>query len=419
MDQSRRLDLRSLLTRAEAAAPVGVVDAMAAALLELLDAREVSFLIADFSGRSLNRLGHTAASEEPGSRSEETSRRVTLEDTPYGAALAGQRSVLRREGDDTRVLAPVTSRGEAVGVLELVLPFEPDPVTLEDVELAAHQLAYMVIANRRYTDLFEWGQRTVPLSLAAEIQRRLLPASFTCEADQFTLAGWLEPAGQVGGDTFDFSLERNTLHVSMTDAMGHSVRSSLLATLVVGALRNTRRRGASLVEQAQSAHEALLAFTEREVGFVTGQLVRIDLVTQTARVLNAGHPRPLRLRQGRAEEIELIAQEPFGLFGGGSWSEQELPLEAGDRLLFLTDGMLERNAESLDIAALMLASGHLHPREAIQYLTRAVLDACGGELADDATSLCLDWHGGPQGDRRAHAGAEHRTQRERPPPASR
>ena len=50
MDQPPRLDLRSLLTRAEAAAPVGVVDAMAAALLEMLDAREVSFLIADFSG---------------------------------------------------------------------------------------------------------------------------------------------------------------------------------------------------------------------------------------------------------------------------------------------------------------------------------------------------------------------------------
>jgi serine phosphatase RsbU (regulator of sigma subunit) len=271
----------------------------------------------------------------------------------------------------------------------------------------------MVIANRRYTDLFEWGQRTVPLSLAAEIQRRLLPASFTCEADQFTLAGWLEPAGEVGGDTFDFSLDRNTLHVSMTDAMGHSVRSSLLATLVVGALRNTRRRGASLVEQAHSAHEALLAYAEPEVGFVTGQLVRVDLVAQTARVLNAGHPRPFRLRQGRVEEIELTAEAPFGAAEGASWSEQELPLEAGDRLLLLTDGMLERNAESLDIPALMLASGHLHPREAIQYLTHAVLDAFGGKLPDDATSLCFDWHGGAQGDRIAHAGAEHRTQRER------
>src|SRR5215210_7882595 len=63
MDQPRRLDLGSLLTRAEAAAPVGVADAMAAALLEMLDARDVSFLIADFGGRSLNRLGHTVASE--------------------------------------------------------------------------------------------------------------------------------------------------------------------------------------------------------------------------------------------------------------------------------------------------------------------------------------------------------------------
>jgi len=130
MDQARRLDLGSLLTRAEAAAPVGVADAMAAALLEMLDARDVSFLIADFGGRSLNRLGHTVASEEPGSRSRETSARVPLEGTPYGEALAGQTSVLLREGDDTRILAPVTSRGEAVGVLELILPFEPAPVTL-------------------------------------------------------------------------------------------------------------------------------------------------------------------------------------------------------------------------------------------------------------------------------------------------
>ncbi len=106
----------------------------------------------------------------------------------------------------------------------------------------------------------------MPASLAAEIQRRLLPAAFNCEADQFTLAGCLEPAGEVGGDTFDFSLDRNTLHVSMTDAMGHTVESALLATLVVGALRNARRRGAGLIEQAQSAHEALLAYAPAQVG---------------------------------------------------------------------------------------------------------------------------------------------------------
>ncbi len=413
MDDARRLDLRSLLERAEAAAPVGVVDAMAAALREMLAARDVSFLIADFSGRSLSRLGYTHPPGEPGSRAEETARRVPLDGTPQGEALAGQRSVLSREGDDTRVFAPVTSRGEAVGVLELLLPFEPAPATLEDIELAAHQLAYIVIANGRYTDLFEWGQRTVPLSLAAEIQRRLLPAAYTCEADQFTLAGWLEPAGDVGGDTFDFSLDRNTLHVSITDAMGHSVSSALLATLVVGALRNTRRSGGSMLDQATTANEALRDYA-RDGGFVTGQLVRVDLVTQTATVLNAGHPRPFRLRDGRAEEVSLKANQPFGATADPVWHTQELSLEPGDRVLFLTDGMLERNAGSLDVPALMAKSADLHPREAIQHLTHAVLDAVGGNLRDDATSLCFDWHGGAQGERVTHAGAEHRPQHEAP-----
>jgi len=254
----------------------------------------------------------------------------------------------------------------------------------------------------------------VPLSLAAEIQRRLLPASFTCEADQFTLAGWLEPARLAGGDTFDFSVDRHTLHVSITDAVGHSVESALLATLVVGAQRNARRRGAGVVEQARAAHEALLAYARHD-GFVTGQLVRVDLVARTAHVLNAGHPRPFRLRRGRAEEIELVANHPLGTAADMSWSEQELSLERGDRIVFLTDGMLERNAEGLDIPALMQASAHLHPRDAIHYLTHAVLGAVGGDLRDDATSLCLDWHGGAQGDRITHAGAEHRTQRNASP----
>ena len=42
---------------------------------------------------------------------------------------------------------------------------------------------------------------------------------------------------------------------------------------------------------------------------------------------------------------------------------------------------------------------------AVQHLTRAVLKASGGELRDDATALCLDWHGGPPRDREAKSGA--------------
>ena len=396
-----RVDLGSLMARAEAAAPVGLVDAMAAGLQEMLGATEVSFLIADFSGRTLSRLGYASSR---GGGGEETKDRVDLAGTPQGEALLHQRGILLAESDASRMLVPVTTRGEAVGVLELKLPYHPGPDTVDDVEIAANQLAYMVIANRRYTDLYEWGQRTVPLSLAAEIQRRLLPAAYTCEASQFTLAAWLEPAGQVGGDTFDFSLERNTLHLSISDAMGHAVRSALLATVLVGSLRNTRRFAGSLSDQARAAHEALVSYmTPGE--FVTGQLARVDLINGTAQVINAGHPLPYVVRDGHAEQIALAPELPFGAIRSAQWVVQELPLLPGDRVVFVSDGTLERRAAQLDILNILEHSHRLHPREAIQDLMHSVLQAAGGELQDDAAAMCLDWFGGPPRDRISNAGA--------------
>jgi serine phosphatase RsbU (regulator of sigma subunit) len=303
------------------------------------------------------------------------------------------------------LFAPVTSRGEAIGVLELTLDEAPDEQTLGSVAAAAHALAYIVIANRRFTDLFEWGQRSIPLSLEAEIQHRLLPASYTCEAGQFTLAGWLEPAGEIGGDTFDFSVERDSLHLSMTDAMGHSVDAALLATVLVGALRNARRRAVDLAEQARLADEALTRHSTAGA-FVTGQIVRIDLLEGIARIVNAGHPAPIRIRDGHAETLPLQVDPPFATPAAHEYRVQELALQPGDRLVFLTDGMLERNASAVDVISILTASHHLHPREAVQELTRAVVEACGGELRDDATVLCLDWHGGQPRDRDASSGAD-------------
>jgi serine phosphatase RsbU (regulator of sigma subunit) len=245
----------------------------------------------------------------------------------------------------------------------------------------------------------------VPLSLAAEIQHRLLPGAFTCEAGQLTLAAWLQPAGEIGGDTFDFSLERDTMHLSMTDAMGHTMDAALLATVLVGGLRNARRRGVELAEQARLANDAL-AEQAGEGQFVTGLLVRIDLASATARIVNAGHPPPLRLRAGQVEQVRLEADPPFGLLPGRGYQVQALPLEVGDRLMFVTDGMLERDAAHMNIAAVLTASMNMHPREAVQHLTQAVLRQSGGELRDDATALCLDWHGGPPRDRDATSGAD-------------
>jgi hypothetical protein len=399
-----QLNLNSLLAAVEAAPPVAAVDVLAAALAQAIDAREVSFLIADFSGQSLIRLGHSGGKGAQRLQGKETAERVPLAGTPHGRALAAQAVEVIAEGRSARLFAPVTSRGEAVGVLELGLEYFPVEQTVADVALAAHFFAYVVIANRRYTDLFEWGQRSVPLSLAAEIQHRLLPGSFTCEAGQLTLAAWLQPAGEIGGDTFDFSLERDTLHLSMTDAMGHTMDAALLATVLVGGLRNARRRGVQLAEQARLANDALAEHAGDDQ-FVTGLLVQIDLASATASIVNAGHPPPLRIRAGQVEQVRLKADPPFGLRPGHGYRVQSLPLDVGDRLVFVTDGMLERDASRMNIAAILTGSRNMHAREAVQHLTRAVLEASGGQLRDDATAMCLDWHGGPPRDRDATSGA--------------
>jgi serine phosphatase RsbU (regulator of sigma subunit) len=393
-----------LLAAVENAAPVAAADVVGELLAQKMGASEVAFLIADFSADALIRLSHAGESSTRTS-GRETAERVALEGSAHGQVLINQTARVDVDGDHWRVLAPVTNRGEAIGVLELWLPQEPDEQRVADIAVAGHALAYVVIANRRFTDLFEWGQRSVPLSLAAEIQHRLLPAAYTCEAGQFSLAAWLEPAGNVAGDTFDFSLERDTLHLSMTDAMGHSVQAAMLATVLVGALRNGRRAGVDLAEQARLASAGLAEQFHRSE-YVTGQLVRVDLQTETAEIVNAGHPPPLRLRDGRVTTVDLNADPPFALAGEHVYRVQPLQLASGDRLVFLTDGMLERNASSLNIEALVAHGDEMHPREAVQHLIRAVLKSTGGQLKDDAAVMCLDWHGGSPRLRTSHSGAD-------------
>ncbi|WP_331769052.1 serine/threonine-protein phosphatase (plasmid) [Embleya sp. NBC_00888] len=405
------MTLAGTLAAAEAAAPVESLDVVARMLKEHLGAASVSFLITDFTGGSVVRLG-AAGTVETG----EPARRIPLRGTPYDDVIRTQRPSVEAlgEGPGVRVVAPVTNRGDAIGLLELFLPAAPDAGTMREIGETAHALAYIVIANRSYTDVYQWGRRTTPLSLAAEIQHRLLPSSLACEAAQFAVAGALEPADRVGGDTFDYVIDRDTVQLSVTDAMGHDVDAALLATLVVGALRRARRAGADLGEQARQADRAMRAHARH--AYVTGQLLRISLLDGGAEFVNAGHPWPLRMRDAKVREIVPDIDPPFGLgygFGFGfrasetpTYRVQSLDLRPGDRLVMLTDGMLERNVTSLDLSDLIVGTRALHPREAARALVGAIVDAAQGHLQDDATVMCLDWHGVGHSRRDAATGAD-------------
>ncbi|MFF0467355.1 PP2C family protein-serine/threonine phosphatase [Micromonospora zamorensis] len=300
----------------------------------------------------------------------------------------------------------MTDRGEAIGLLEMVLPAEPDARDLEEVGRTAHVLAFVVIANRWLTDLFEWGQRTTPFTLSGEIQRRLLPGSFTCKASALTLSGWLEPAASVGGDTFDYSFARDALHFSVTDAMGHGVASALTATLGVSSLRNSRRRGVGPVEQAEAANADVAAHSAVPGSFLTAALGRLNLRSGVCALLNAGHVPPMLVRDGDARALPLPGNFPLGMFAEAAYRAGEVTLRPGDRLAVVTDGVRERNAASLDLPAMLRSIAGLHPREAVRALADAVLEVSGPTLADDATLFIVDRHGGHTEDRQTSAGAD-------------
>nr|WP_229829232.1 PP2C family protein-serine/threonine phosphatase [Streptomyces massasporeus] len=370
-------------------------------LVEHLGAASVSFLITDFTGSSVVRLG-AAGSVDTG----EPARRIMLRGTLYDDVIRTQRPSVEDKGEGAlvRIVAPVTNRGDAVGLLELFLPEAPDAEAMREIGETAHALAYIVIANRSFTDVYQWGRRTKPLSLAAEIQHRLLPASLACEAAQFAVAGALEPADHVGGDTFDYVIDRDTVQLSVTDAMGHDVEAALLATLAVGALRRARRAGGDLAEQARQADQAMREHGHQ--GYVTGQLLRISLIDGKTEFINAGHPWPLRMRDGQVRQITPKIDLPFGFSVPHTYRVQSFDLRPGDRLVMLTDGMLEGNANSVDLSDLIVHTRDLHPREAARTLIAAVVDANDGHLQDDATVMCLDWHGTSHSQRDAATGAD-------------
>jgi serine phosphatase RsbU (regulator of sigma subunit) len=377
-----------LLPLLDRAFPVSVGTVLEGFLRDRMGARSSHIYLADYD-LMLLRLWHE--------RDETVETSIQVEQSEPGRAFVSQLTTVAGSGDRVAVHLPISVRAERLGVLSVILPAHPSEAALDGLRQVAVMLGYIIITAGAYTDTIERARRARPLELPAEIQWAQLPVrAYTCET--FTIAGQLVPAYEVGGDLFDYAVEPRELCVCVTDAMGHGLEASMLATLANGALRNARRGGLTLVEQVSFADRVLFAEHGGE-RFVTALSLAIDLGSGQVRAVNGGHPAPFIVSDERVTPVVLDPQLPLGMFEATNYVERSFRLRAGDRLVVVSDGVIEAPSHvdlepygDQRLAQALLATADVPAEETVRRLVGVIRDYQADELRDDATVLVLDWH---------------------------
>jgi len=229
------------------------------------------------------------------------------------------------------------------------------------------------------------------------IQRALLPSTMPQTAGVRLASSW-QPADGVGGDCFDVMTSGSAVGVAIADVAGKGMPAALLMSNLQAAVRAFAQGAAEPAPPATICSNVNRLLCRHMVSgrFVTFCFAWIDPARQSLVYANAGHNPPLLLR--RDGEILRLGEGGMvmGVFADAAFSQAELPLQPGDRLLFYTDGITEApNADGEEFGEERLeAAGRTAPdrsAEAIKDYVLAQLAAfTGGSFADDATLIVVE-----------------------------
>ena len=328
--------------------------------------------------------------------------RMDIDGTEAGRCYRESATVIvDDENGGTRLWFPMLDGTARIGVLGGTA-HDADALLRERGERLAELAAELLLAKSSYGDLLANASRTEDMTLAAEIRWALLPP-LTFLSPDVSIAGFLEPAYELAGDTFDYAVNANTAHVSIIDAVGHGMEASRIANLALLSYRHGRRRGLGLTDMYAAMDAAIEAAFE-DSAFATMQVATLDLPDGVLRWISAGHPAPLLFRSGApVRELPSPPLLPAGI--GVQESEvrepevQEEALRPGDVVIFYSDGITEARSdggsdfgvERLGQLVTDALDSRVAPPELLRQVVHAVVEHQGGRVVDDATLVLLGW----------------------------
>jgi hypothetical protein len=175
---------------------------------------------------------------------------------------------------------------------------------------------------------------TNELAAARSVQELLIPRE-KVPTPGFEVESVYSPANEVGGDFFHVQTADDGMLIVIGDVAGKGLKAAMSVAMVMGALRRTRDHGPAKVLESLNR---VLAGTE---SFTTCQAVWFGVNGEMV-IANAGHLSPYL----NSQELSLPSGLPLGVLNQVSYEEARFFLHPGDRMLLMSDGVVEARAHS-------------------------------------------------------------------------
>ena len=242
------------------------------------------------------------------------------------------------------------------------------------------------------------------LSLATKIQASMIPHIFPAfpERKEFDIYGTMDPAKEVGGDFYDYSLvDDDHLVIVIADVSGKGVPAALFMMASMIILKGAARNSDSPADILKQANDVICSNNQQEM-FVTVWLGILELSTGKLRTANAGHEYPV-LSEGPGTEFEMIKSRHDFVVGGMKgmkYHEHELMLKPGAKLFLYTDGVTEAVNEAGEmfgndrVVEALNTDCDAAPEQVLGNMRKAIDEFVkDAEQFDDMTMLCVEYKG--------------------------